>query len=314
MIIWDVLKANVCIRYVSSIIETTLTKINISTTMSSMRRSRITITLDNLILKKVDNLIDKNKIRNRSHAIEYILNQYTESNVHKAVILAGGRGTQLRPYTYELPKPMLPVQGTPILEHLILQLKKHNVTEIIIAISYLGEKIKTYFGNGEKWGVHIRYSEEDDNLMTGGALRKVKDKLGNDTFLVIHGDILTDFAFSDFIDFHQKQEDTIATVALTTLTEPHEYGQFKLHGTKLVQFYPNTQEPGIQSHLIHCGIYAFNPEIFNYFPKHKKQFALEDVLQELVKKRQVNGFVFEGKWYDVGNPENYERAIKEYKI
>jgi UDP-N-acetylglucosamine pyrophosphorylase len=86
-----------------------------------MRRSRITITLDNLTLAKVDRLIDKNTIRNRSHAIEYVLNQYSQSNVRKAVILAGGQGTQLRPYTYEIPKPLLPVKGKPILEYLILQ-------------------------------------------------------------------------------------------------------------------------------------------------------------------------------------------------
>src|SRR3989344_5502339 len=153
-----------------------------------MRRSRITITLDTQVLKKVDKLIDKNKIRNRSHAIEYVLSKYTKSNVHKAIILAGGRGTQLRPYTYELPKPMLPVQGTPILEHLIKQLKKHNVTDLVIAISYLGEKIKTYFGNGERFGVHIEYSEEGENLLTGGAVKKLKNKIDNDTFLVIHGD------------------------------------------------------------------------------------------------------------------------------
>jgi NDP-sugar pyrophosphorylase family protein len=209
---------------------------------------------------------------------------------------------------------MLPVNGTPILEHLIKQLKKHNITQIIIAISYLGDKIKTYFGNGDKWGVNIQYSEEQENLLTGGALRKVKDKVGNETFLVIHGDILTDFSFTDFIEFHKRQEDkAIATVALTTLTKPHEFGQFKLHGTKLVEFFPNTQEPGIQSHLVHCGIYAFDPTIFNYFPKNKKKFALEDILQELVQAKQVNGFVFDGKWYDVGNPTNYERAIKEFK-
>lgn len=275
-----------------------------------MRRSRITITLDSQLLKKVDRLIDKNQIRNRSHAIEFILNKYTESNVHKAIILAGGRGTQLRPYTYEIPKPMLPVKGTPILEHLIKQLKKHNVTDIIIAISYLGEKIKTYFGNGEQFGVKIQYSEEDENLLTGGAVKKVKDKIGNETFLVIHGDILTDFSYTDFIEFHQK-EDALASVALTSMTEPREFGQFNLHGTKLVGFYPNTSTPGVKSHLIHSGIYAFSPQIFNYFPK-KSKFALEDVIQDLVNQQKVSGFVFSGKWYDVGNPDNYEKAIKEY--
>ena len=128
--------------------------------------------------------------------------------------------------------------------------------------------------------------------------------------MVIHGDILTDFSFTDFIEFHQK-EGSVATVALTTVSEPLEFGQFKLHGTKLVKFYPNTAEPGFKSHLVHCGIYAFKPDIFNIFPK-KSAFTLEDVIQELVKEKKVSGFVFEGKWYDVGNPTNYEKAIKEY--
>ncbi len=278
-----------------------------------MRRSRITITLNSDLLKKVDRLIDKNKIRNRSHAIEYVLNKYTQNKVHKAVILAGGRGTQLRPYTYEIPKPMLPVKGTPILEHLIKQLKKNNITDLIIAISYLGDKIKTYFGNGEKFGVRIQYSEEDENLLTGGALKKIKEDLGNETFIVVHGDILTDFSFADFIGFHRK-ENTVATIALTTSSEPREYGQFKLHGTKLVNFYPISKDPKLKSNLIHTGIYAFNPEIFQYFPKNKKTFALEDVILDLIPQKKVSGFVFEGKWYDVGNPDNYEKAIKEFNL
>lgn len=278
-----------------------------------MRRSRITITLNSELLKKVDRLIDKNKIRNRSHAIEYVLNKYTQSNVHKAVILAGGRGTQLRPYTYEIPKPMLPVKGTPILEHLIKQLKKNNITDLIIAISYLGEKIKTYFGNGEKFGVRIQYSEENESFLTGGALKKIKDLLGNETFIVVYGDILTDFSYTDFIEFHRKER-AIATIALTTSSEPKEYGQFKLHGTKLVKFYPVSPELKLKSNLIHSGIYAFSPEIFQYFPKNKKSFALEDIILDLIPQKKVSGFVFEGKWYDVGNPDNYEKAIKEYNL
>jgi len=275
-----------------------------------MRRSRITITLDNLILKKVDRLIDKQTIRNRSHAIEYILNQYTMSKVNKAIILAGGRGTNLRPYTYEIPKPLLPVKGKPILEHLILNLKKEGITEIIIAISYLGEKIKEYFGDGKRFGVSIEYSEEEENLLTGGAVKKVKDLLPKETFLVIHGDILTDFSYTDFIEFH-KTQGTKATVALKATSRPEEFGQFRMHGTKLVDFVQNTQTSDKQSHLIHCGIYAFEPDIFDYFPKNTA-FTLEDVLADLIRKREVSGFLFEGRWYDVGNPENYERAIKKY--
>ncbi len=276
-----------------------------------MRRSRITITLDTNLLKKIDRLIDKKQIRNRSHAIEYIITQYTQSTVHKAIILAGGRGTQLRPYTYEIPKPMLPVAGKPILEHLINQLRDNGITDIVIAISYLGDQIKKYFGTGEKFGVTISYSEEEENLLTGGALNKIKELVGQDTFLVIHGDILTDFSFSDFIQFHKRQN-TIATVALTTSSEPTDFGQIKLHGTHLTNFYSHTEQPGMQSHLINTGIYAFEPSIFNEFPK-KEKFALEDVITGLIDQQEVSGFVFEGSWYDVGNPQNYEKAIKEYK-
>jgi len=297
---------------VNHIIDFALTKSNILTKMKShMRRSRITITLDSNLLKQVDHIIDKKKIRNRSHAIEYILAQHMQTSVKKAVILAGGRGTNLRPYTYEIPKPMLPVKGTPILEHLIHELKKNNITDIIIAISYLGNQIKEYFGNGEKFGVSIQYSEEKDNLLTGGALAKLKSKLQDDTFLVIHGDILTDMSFTEFIQFHINQG-AVATVALATSAKPTDFGQIKLQGAKLKKFYPNTEKTGMKSYLIHSGIYAFEPSIFNYFPKHKKRFALEDVIRKLIDDQNVNGFVFEGQWFDVGDPKNYERAIKEF--
>ncbi len=276
-----------------------------------MRRSRITITLDNLTLAKVDRLIDKNTIRNRSHAIEYVLNQYSQSNVRKAVILAGGQGTQLRPYTYEIPKPLLPVKGKPILEYLILQLKKDGIQELILCTGYLGNKIKEYFGNGEKWDIKITYSEEKEPLQTGGALAKVQKYLTGETFLVIHGDVLTNFSFSDVIDFHQK-EGTIATAALTPVQKPDPFGQLKLHGTKLVRFYQNTEETGIQTHIINAGIYVFEPTIFKYFPK-KGSFALEDIIEKLIQEQEVNGFVFGGQWFDVGDAENYERAIKEFK-
>jgi len=191
-----------------------------------------------------------------------------------------------------------------------LQLKNNGITDIIIAISYLGDKIKAYFGDGSAFGVHITYSEEQEHLMTGGALGQIKDLVGNDTFVVIHGDILTDFSFSDFIQFH-KSQNTIATVALTTSAMPTEFGQIKLHGTRLTKLYLNTEDQGTKSHLIHTGIYAFEADIFNHFPK-QKAFSLEDVIRTLIDAQEVSGFVFEGSWFDVGNPQNYELAIKQF--
>jgi NDP-sugar pyrophosphorylase family protein len=277
-----------------------------------MRRSRITITLNQNTINQVDLLIDKNKIRNRSHAIEYVLNQCLQPKIRKAVILAGGQGTKLRPYTYEVPKAMLPVKGKPILEHLINQLKKSGISEIIMCTGYLGDKIKEHFGTGKSLGVTITYSEEKQPLHTGGALLKVQKYIGNETFLVIHGDILTTLSFQELIDFHQK-EGRQATVALTTVDSPSQFGQLTLRGTKLIHFYQKQPKAEVKSYLIHTGMYVFETNIFKYFPKNQTNFSLEDVIEKMVKEQQVNGYVFEGQWFDVGSPENYERAIKEYR-
>lgn len=277
-----------------------------------MRRPRITITLNKHLLKQIDRLIDGKKIRNRSHAIEYILGQYLQPPIKKAAILAGGQGTKLRPYTYEVPKALLPIKGKPILEYLIKNLKKSGIEEIIIAIGYLGGKIKDYLGNGERFGIKIVYSEEKTPLKTGGALLNAKKLIKNQPFLVVYGDVLTSLNFQDLITFHSDQK-TIGTVALTTVDQPLGLGQLALHGTKLVKFYQKSTKRNIRSHLVNCGIYVFEPEIFNYFPKKKKSFFIEDVIEKLIEKKRISGFVFEEQWFDVGTVDNYERAIKEYR-
>lgn len=277
-----------------------------------MRRSRITITLTQDVLSRVDQLIDHRTIRNRSHAIEYILSQHARPRVNTAVILAGGQGINLRPYTYEIPKSLLPVKGKPILEYLIIQLKKSGVTEIILCIGYLGEKIKDYFKDGSQLGVHITYSEEKTMLKTGGALLQSKKYISSNPFLVIHGDILTNLSFADLIAFHMSEQ-SLVSVALTTVPQPSAFGQLKLHGTKLMKFFQQTSEhQEIQSHLVNCGIYVCDPAIFDHFPKGKKTFLFEDVIEKLINDRQVSGFVFSEQWYDVEDPKNYEKAIKEF--
>lgn len=276
-----------------------------------MRRPRITITLNHKILENLDNLTDGEKIRNRSHAIEYILSNYFKPSVKKAVILAGGEGAKFRPFTYEIPKSLLPIKGKPLLEHLIENLKKNNIYEIILCIDHLAEKIKNYFGDGGKWGVRIIYSQESNTLQTGGALLKVKKYLQDEAFMVIHGDILTDFYFKDIIDFHLEQN-SLATIALTTVGKPSEFGQLKLHGKTLVNFYQKGEKKEIKSYLVNCGIYVFEPQIFDYFPEDKTTFLLEDTIAKLVEQKKMSGFVYEGQWFDVGNPENYEKAIKEF--
>ncbi len=278
-----------------------------------MRRPRITITLNPLILSKVDRLIDHKRIRNRSHAIEYLASHYFKPQVKQAVILAGGKGTKLRPYTYEMPKALLPIKGKPLLEHLLNQLRESGITDVIICIGYLGNKIREHFGRGEKWDMRIEYSEEKKPLSTGGALLKVKSQINPENpFLVIHGDIITDCPFQDVFDFHQKEKG-IATVTLAAVHEPTDFGQLTLHGTRLVNFYQRAPLTETKSHLVNCGIYVFEPRIFEYFPKNKGAFLLEDVIEELIANQEINGFIFEGQWYDVGTNSHYEKAIKEFR-
>lgn len=278
-----------------------------------MRRSRITITVQQETLNKIDHYIDGEKIRNRSHAIELILNEYLQPKIDTAVILAGGQGTKLRPYTYEIPKSLLPIQGKPLLEYTIYNLKRSNIKNVIICIGYLGKKIKDYFGNGSKYGLHITYSEETKPLQTGGALLKIKHLVQNMPFLVIHGDIVTNFDLRDLITFHNENKST-GTIALTPTAYPTDFGQLTLHGIKLINFYQRTKKKEIKSNLINCGIYIFEPEIFSFFEKSTDHSLLENIIGQLIEEKKINGFVFEEQWFDVGNPENYERAIKNFKI
>src|SRR3989338_1461434 len=170
-----------------------------------MDRERLTITLHKSILAKVDKLIDGTKIRNRSHAIESLITQSLTTKVSQAVILVGGKGINMRPFTFEMPKGLFPVGGKPILEHIVEMLRKFEVRDIIFSIGHLGEKIKEHFGSGKKWDVRITYVAEEKEAGTGGALRLAQRHITSDTFLVIHGDILIDINLSDFISFHKEQ-------------------------------------------------------------------------------------------------------------
>jgi NDP-sugar pyrophosphorylase family protein len=278
-----------------------------------MRRTRLTITLKDSVIGNLDQLIDGDKLRNRSHAIEYILSQYFRPLIKKAIILAGGKGENLRPYTYELPKPLLPIKSRPILEYLIEDLRKADIREIIICVGYLGEKIKEYFSDGKKWGVKIIYSEEKHPLGTGGAIEKIYQYVKNQSFIVIHGDILINLNLKDLINFH-KEQTSIGTLALTLVKNPSPFGQLKLHGARIVSFHPKTKLGQESSYLVNTGVYILNEDIFHFFPKNKKSFMLEDVLKQLINEKKLSGFVFENQWFDVGTPENYEEAIKNYKV
>lgn len=275
-----------------------------------MDRDRLTITLSKTILAKVDALIDGTKIRNRSHAIEYLITQSLSPRVHQAVILAGGKGLNMRPFTFEMPKGMFPVGGKPILEHQIEMLRSAEIRNIVLSIGHLGEKVQEHFGDGKKFGVNITYVKEEKEAGTGGALLLAKKSIIGDTFIVLHGDILIDINLMDIVAFH-KDQGTTATIALTSVVDPSSFGEVVLHGAKIKQFVEKPEKGTHSSQLINCGLYIFEKEIFDFIPEENSS-RLEDIFPKLVTARDVSGFMFEGQWVDIGSPASYERAIREW--
>ncbi len=277
-----------------------------------MDRKRLTITLRKDLIPRIDKVVDGARIRNRSHAIEYLVNEALGPSISKAVILAGGRGIKMRPFTYEMPKTLIPVHGKPILEHTIDLLKENGIKEIYIITGHLGEKIVSHFGDGSRFGVSIKYLKEQKEQGTAAPLRLAEKYVKRSPFLVIYGDVLADINLRDFIETHLSHEGT-GTVAITSSSKPHEFGVVRLHGNKIVSFSEKPQRKSRVSHFINAGIYAFNPEIFKLIPKQGQSMLETDVFPKLAKDDQLYGHPFSGQWFDVGTPEIYEEVLKDWK-
>lgn len=277
-----------------------------------MDRQRLTITIKKNLISKIDMTIDGTRIRNRSHAIEYLLSQALKPPVSQAVILAGGEGVKLRPLTFEIPKSLIPVRGKPILEYQIESLRNADIRDIILAIGHLGEKIKDHFGNGGKFGVKISYSEESKSLGTAGALANCFQLLESNPFLVIHGDSLIDIDLTEPIRFHDDLKNVIATIVLSTVSDPTAYGNVLLKGSKIIDFIEKPAQKETTSHLVSTGVYVLEPDIFDYIPE-KMPAMLEDLFPQLAKKGVLGGFTFAGQWFDVSTPKLYEQAIAQWQ-
>lgn len=276
-----------------------------------MTRQRLTITLKKDVIRALDQTIDGDRIRNRSHAIEYLLSKTLAPKIKKAFILAGGAGVKMRPFTYEMPKTMLPVKGKPILEHIIDKLREHNIREIIILVGALGDKIKNHFGDGAKFGISIVYIEEPKEEGTAAPLRLAKNLLGNEPFLLLYGDVLADINLTDFIDFHSAHGG-LTSIALTSVAKPSEYGVVCLHGDKVVDFTEKPHKAHTLSHVVFSGIQILSPKVIEMVPKKGFSMLENDLLPKLAKSGQLYGYLFEGRWYDVGTPEIYAEAVKEW--
>jgi NDP-sugar pyrophosphorylase family protein len=271
---------------------------------------RVTITMKKDMLKKIDQMVDKKSIRNRSHAIEHLIAaSMSKTDLDTALIMAGGDGVNLRPITYELPKSLITIGGRPILEHQINMLKKFDIRNIVLSVGPMHEKIKEYFGNGSKFGVKIEYIVEEKPLGTAGALRFMKDYTKS-TFLMLNVDTLMNPKISDIYNFH-KNEKTTATVLLTTLGDPSSFGVVRMHGNQVLEFMEKPPAIKAPSHLLNAGLALFEKDVVKYVPQ--KPFMIAELFKKLSTKQQLSGFLHDGYIFDVGTQEGYTKAIKEWK-
>ncbi|MGC8960710.1 MAG: nucleotidyltransferase family protein [Chloroflexia bacterium] len=224
----------------------------------------------------------------------------------KAVILAGGRGRRLAPYTTVLPKPLMPIGDVPILEVVVRQLAHAGFGEITLAVGYLAELLMAYFGDGGKWGVRIRYSREERPLGTAGPLALVEGL--DEPFLAMNGDLLTNLDYRSLWDYHCSHE-AVVTMATYTREVHIDLGIVQVDGQGWVCDY--IEKPTYR-HLVSTGIYIFDPAVLRYIPRGEP-LDLPDLIRKLLAAgERVAAYPFEGIWLDIGRPDDYERAVAEF--
>jgi len=232
----------------------------------------------------------------------------------KAVVMAGGEGSRLRPLTINRPKPMVPIVDRQVMAHIIELLKAHGITEIVVTVQYLANVIQDHFGDGSALGVHIDYSLEEHPLGTAGSVKNAEHLL-KEPFLVISGDALTDFQLGKIIDFHYERK-ALATLTLTRVPNPLEYGVIIVNEDgHVTQFLEKPSWGEVFSDTVNTGIYVLDPEVFRYIPKGKITDWSKDVFPQMLRKNDaLYGFIAEGYWTDVGTIEEYMRANRDYMI
>lgn len=230
----------------------------------------------------------------------------------KVVIMAGGKGTRIARVNSEVPKPMIPIEGKPILEHQINTLKRQGYTELILIIGHMGNVIRDHFGDGSKYGVHIQYITEESPLGTAGALFFLKEQLKED-FLLINGDILFDVDIRRFRDYHRKQN-SIATILTHPNDHPYDSGIIVAdQDGKVIDWLHKEDSRLWYKNRVNAGLHMLSPEVFSLFPDLQKRDLDRDVLKPLIGRGQLS--IYDSPEYvkDMGTPERYCSVTKDFR-
>lgn len=225
----------------------------------------------------------------------------------QAIILAGGRGRRLYPYTTVLPKPLMPIGDYPILEVILRQLRRAGFDDVVISTGYLHGLIHAYLEGNREIGVPVRYSHEEEPLGTIAPLRLIEGL--EQTFLVMNGDVLTDIDYRALLDYH-REKGALATIATYQRDSKIDFGVLEHDDeNRILRF----QEKPVYHFDVSMGIYVFEREIFEFIPE-EGPFGFDDVMYALTAKRApVYSYPFGGYWLDIGRPDDYERSIRAFE-
>ena len=224
----------------------------------------------------------------------------------KAVVLAGGRGTRLAPYTYVLPKPLMPIGEMPILEVLLRQMKRAGVEDVVLTVGHLAALLRAYFGDGKNLDLCITYSYEDKPLGTAGPIALVPGL--NETFLVTNGDVLTTLDLNELLAFH-KRNGGVATIAAHRRQVRIDLGVIQWDGDSRISGYI---EKPTYDYTVSMGIYVFEPAVLDFIPRGERLDFPDLILKLIAAGQKVCGYTFDGYWMDLGSPDDYAQANQDF--
>ncbi len=227
----------------------------------------------------------------------------------KAVVMAGGEGSRLRPLTSRLPKPLAPVANKPVMEHIIELLRAHGIGEVVATLHYLADEIETYFEDGSAFGVTMHYVVEDSPLGTAGAVKMAEHLLGDDTFLIVSGDALTDMDLTALVAHHRATKAS-ATIALQRVTNPLEYGVVVTDADgKITRFLEKPSWGEVFSDTINTGVYVLEPSVLRRMERSKVYDFSKDLFPDMLRDGEtISGWVADAYWTDIGSLEAYQQA------